>query len=79
MLHDFELFKISKIVELAATKMSELNFSSYMLVSVAWDDDENQWGVKFYSDYGTFEYTTVFVVQINDEKFRLSGYTHDNE
>lgn len=79
MLHEFELSNISEIVELAATRMSELNFSSYMLVSVAWDDNESEWCVKFYSDYGTFEYTTVSVVEIGDAKYRLAGHRHEND
>ncbi len=79
MLHDFELSKIKNIVEIAATKMSELDFKAYQLLSVVWDDDDNEWVVKFYSDYGSFEYTKVFVVEISNGKFRLSGYTHDSD
>jgi hypothetical protein len=78
MLNKLELYKLSEIVELAVSKMEELELADFDLVGASWDDEESQWEVKFYSDYGNIEYTTVFVVPVGAE-FRLSGYTGSNE
>lgn len=76
MLNKIELYKLAEIVELAASEMEEL--ADFDLAGATWDDEENHWEVKFYSDYGNMEYTTVFVVPVGAE-FRLSGYTGSNE
>lgn len=78
MLNRLELYKLIEIIELAASKMEETGLPDFDLAGATWDDEESQWEVKFYSDYGNIEYTTVFVVPVGAE-FRLSGYIGSNE
>ncbi|BDA74413.1 hypothetical protein CAL7716_085790 [Calothrix sp. PCC 7716] len=78
MLNKLELYRLSEIVELAVSKMEELELPDFDLAGASWNDDDSQWEVKFYSDYGDVEYTTVFVTPVGAE-FRLSGYMGSNE
>lgn len=78
MLNKIEIYKLSEIVETAVSKMEEVGLPDFDLVGATWDDEESHWEIKFYSDYGNTEYTTIFVVPVGAE-FRLSGYAGSNE
>lgn len=52
MLDKDKLEELVKIATKASDRMVESGYPDFSLTGIRWDEEENEWIVSFYSDYG---------------------------
>lgn len=68
--------EISKIIKKANEFLEEEQIPDFSILGVVWDDDDCQWLVMFYSDYGN-EFINVWVTENGKGIYRLAGHSFE--
>ena len=73
MLDKDKLEELFKIATKASERMLESGYPDFSLTGIKWDEEENEWIVSFYSNYGNNENSHIGVTATTNGGYVTTG------